>query len=106
MPVRDFSGIISLEEFKYKCHRKHYQSRVKKPSIERAVTDRLDEGDEFAKEHKNGSKGWSFTFGRQTSSSQLYIYDKKAEMDRNDAVLALQWFHFESRFYKDRRRYS
>lgn len=105
VPTDDFSGIIPLEELKYKCLHKHYVSRMRKPSLEREVTDgESDEVEEYAKEHQNGKKGWSFTLGRRTSASQLCIYDKKAEMDASGAgiVLAAQWLRFESRFYKDR----
>lgn len=104
VPTDDFSGIIPLEELKYKCLHKHYVSRMRKPSLEREVTDgESDEVEEYAKEHQNGKKGWSFTLGRRTSASQLCIYDKKAEMDASGAgiVLAAQWLRFESRFYKD-----
>lgn len=104
VPTDDFSGIIPLEELKYKCLHKHYVSRMRKPSLEREVTDgESDEVEEYAKEHQNGKKGWSFTLGRRTSASQLCIYDKKAEMDASGAGIALaaQWLRFESRFYKE-----
>ncbi len=99
--IDDFSNAITISEIKEKIEKREYISRIRSLTLDNSIPieEVLDNDDEQVAIRLSKNGGFTATLGGR-SSSQLCIYNKKAERLAHGYFVAFPyWIRYESRFY-------
>ncbi len=99
--IDDFSNAITIPEIKEKIEKREYISRIRSLTLDNSIPieEALDSDDEQVAIRLSKNGGFTATLGGR-SSSQLCIYNKKAERLAHGYFVAFpSWIRYESRFY-------
>ena len=99
--IDDFSNSISIPEIKQKIEKREYISRIRSLTLDNSIPieEALEGDDEQMAIRLSKHDGFTATLGGR-SSSQLCIYNKKAERLAHGYIVNYpSWIRYESRFY-------